>query len=254
MLATLQAANISPSQLILDLGHVGVYRGLTQQLELSEQLATDLFNSVQHGSFPDVQALLSNVAAAQQQGTAEQLRALMNLRGDQSIVSNARKAFAEAPQAVMEALDTLQAVVDGVHRTHPEIGFNIDLAELRGYSYHTGVLFAAYTHAGDELARGGRYDAVGAAFGHPRPATGFSGDMKRLADTMSDTDQREDAIFVSADLVDQAWQEIIRLRRQGERVVTGLDGLDGQLESSACNRVLVRQGDTWTVENKDCRK
>ena len=245
MLATLQEASLQPEQLILDLGHVGVYRALVAQLDLTEDSSEALFNSVQRGSLPDVQALLRDVPAAQAHGTANMLGELMNLRGDQQVLEQARKAFAKGSADVLVALDSLQAVIDGVLITHPHIGINIDLAELRGYSYHTGVLFAAYTQAGDELARGGRYDAVGAAFGHPRPATGFSGDLKKLADAMSASTSLNNSVFVRADLINEAWPEIVRLRRSGERVLTELSDIDNQ--SSACDRNLELIDGQWTL-------
>lgn len=247
MLATLNTAELPTSQLILDLGHVGVYRGLVEQLELNDDISAELFNSVQRGSYPDVQALLSDVSSAQQAGTTEHLGQLMSLRGDQTALEHARAVFATAPSAVHEALDSLQAIVDGVVRTHHDIGFNIDLADLRGYRYHTGVVFAAYTAAGNELARGGRYDSVGAAFGHPRPATGFSGDLIILADTMVTGETESRHIFVSADLVEEAWLEIVRLRGSGERVVTELAGVATSLQTASCNRRLVRHGDGWSL-------
>ena len=248
MLATLVAAEVPLSSTILDLGHVGVYRGLTEQLELNEEQADTLFTSVQRGSLPDVRALLADVSAAKDQGSIEMLARLMKLRGDRHALATAREAFAGAPDSVNDALDTLQAVIDGVLKTHPDIGINIDLAELRGYSYHTGVLFAAYTENGRELSRGGRYDAVGAAFGHPRPATGFSCDLNVLADNMKKGVQRNNGIFVSADLVDEAWLEITRLRNSGERVVTGLAGIGQALQTGFCNRILTKQGADWTLE------
>jgi len=247
MLATLSEANIEPSQLILDVGHVGVYRALVDQLALEEDHAEALFSSVQRGSFPDVQALLSDIPKANNAGLTDMLGELMNLRGDRRVLDQARKAFAGASVRVLEAIDALQAVIDGVLITHPNIRINIDLAELRGYSYHTGVLFAAYTTGGDELARGGRYDAVGAAFGHPRPATGFSGDLKKLADAMRAAEASSNNIFVSSDLVNEAWPEIVRLRKSGERVLTELPGFDNVEQNATCNRNLERQNGKWIL-------
>lgn len=247
MLASIQEANIGPEELTLDLGHVGVLRALVAQLELSPDLSDALFNSVQRGSLPDMQALLIDVPAAINHGTAELLGELMNLRGGQQVLAQARKAFAKESPDVLAALDSLQAVIDGVLTTHPDIGINIDLAELRGYSYHTGVLFAAYTHAGVELARGGRYDAVGAAFGHPRPATGFSGDLKKLADAQSGSSSMGEGIYVSADLIDDAWPEITRLRQAGERVLTELSEIDSESQAAACNRNLEMRDGQWTL-------
>ena len=247
MLATLAEADLDVNNLTLDLGHVGVYRGLVSQLELDDGLSAALFASVQRGSYPDMQVLLANVPAVEQHGTASLLAQLMNLRGDERLIDDARHAFASAPQAVLDALNSLQAVIDGVKRTHPGVGISIDLAELRGYSYHTGVLFAAYKSDGNELARGGRYDAVGAAFGHPRPATGFSGDMKKLADELQVEVQRENGIFVTADLINEAWPEIVRLRKSGERVLTELSGMEGETQVSSCDRLLVKRSNGWTL-------
>ncbi len=247
MLATLAEASLDSANLILDLGHVGVYRGLVSQLELNDDLSASLFSSVQRGSSPDVQSLLADVPVATEQNTPLLLDRLMNMRGDEFLLGEARDAFASAPASVHEALDSLQQVIDGVRRTHPDIGIGIDLAELRGYSYHTGVLFAAYTKNGDELARGGRYDAVGAAFGHPRPATGFSGDMKTLADASRVDALGTNSIFVRAELIDEAWSEIVRLRKSGECVLTELDGMDGELQALSCDRLLVQRNDRWTL-------
>lgn len=247
MLATLAEASMEPAQLILDLGHVGVYRALVAQLELDEDSSVALFSSVQRGSFPDVQALLTDIPAAQNADTVDMLGELMNLRGDQRVLDQARQAFAGASDDVLLAIEALQAVIDGVLITHPDIRINIDLAELRGYSYHTGVLFAAYTDTGVELARGGRYDAVGAAFGHPRPATGFSGDLKKLADAMNASEASSKGIFVSASLINEAWSEIVRLRQSGERVFTELPDIDKVEQASACNRQLEQVDGQWTL-------
>lgn len=247
MLATLQEADIPPQNIILDLGHVGVYRALVERLDLDTDLSNALFSSVQRGSLPDVQALLRDVPAAQALGTAGTLGKLMSMRGDERVLAQAREAFANGSDQVLLAIDSLQAVIDGVLITHPKIKFNIDLAELRGYSYHTGVLFAAYTEGGDELARGGRYDAVGAAFGHPRPATGFSGDLKKLADAMQHQQASANSIFVSAELIDEAWSEIARLRQSGERVLTELSNGKNGSQADGCNRQLVLRDGQWAL-------
>jgi len=168
MLATLAAADYPHDDLLLDIGHVGVYRGLTENLDLSDDARARLFTAVQNGSLPDVKAITGKMRSSNQGDVSELLEQLMTLRGNETVIEKARSVFSNAPDRVRRSLDSLQAVIEGVKTTHSSIKINIDLAELRGYSYHTGVLFAAYTHDGIELSRGGRYDAVGAAFGHPR--------------------------------------------------------------------------------------
>ncbi len=247
MLATLGEAGYQQNDLLLDIGHVGVYRGLTESLDLSNDSRAQLFSAVQNGSLPDVKAIAGSMSDSNQSDVSALLEQLMTLRGDESIVERARTAFSNAPDRVQQSLDSLQAVIEGVKRTHPGIKVNIDLAELRGYSYHTGVLFAAYTHDGVELSRGGRYDAVGAAFGHARPATGFSGDLKKLAGDAASTSESASGIFVAADDVTDAWSEIVKLRSEGYRVVTQLGGNEQTAQMLNCDRQLVRQGDQWLV-------
>jgi len=249
MLAAVSQTDLSNDELLLDLGHVGVYRGLLEQLHLNDTEAQTLFKYVQRGSIPDVQNFLqSDLSSKPDSGAAARLVAFMNSRGDADLILQARESLAQGSDMVGDALSELQSIVTGVRETHPEIKINIDLAELRGYRYHTGVLFTAYTHDGVELARGGRYDAVGAAFGHARPATGFSGDLKKLAAFCSDTTNNGQAIFVSADSVSTAWSEIVRLRAAGERVVTALDDENSNDLLSDCNRQLIASDGRWELK------
>jgi ATP phosphoribosyltransferase regulatory subunit len=75
----------------------------------------------------------------------------------------------------------LDKTVRALKRRFPKLPVHVDLAELRGYRYQTGMVFAAFAPGhGRELARGGRYDGVGREFGVPRPATGFSADLNEL--------------------------------------------------------------------------
>ncbi len=246
MLATLAEADYAQDNLLLDIGHVGVYRGLTEHLDLTDDASDQLFKAVQNGSLPDVKAITSSVSG-NKLNAAALVEQLMTLRGDDSVIATARAVFAAAPMRVQQSLDSLQAVVDGIKSTHSGIKINIDLAELRGYSYHTGVLFAAYTHDGIELSRGGRYDAVGAAFGHPRPATGFSGDIKKLAANGTAPDDSANGVFVAAEHISDAWAEIVKLRSDGYRVVTQLAGNEQTAQTLNCDRQLVQQGTEWTL-------
>jgi ATP phosphoribosyltransferase regulatory subunit len=89
--------------------------------------------------------------------------------------------LARLGSAVDECLDTLHKAVRALKRRFPKVPVHVDLAELRGYRYQTGMVFAAFAPGhGRELARGGRYDGVGREFGVPRPATGFSADLNEL--------------------------------------------------------------------------
>ena len=105
----------------------------------------------------------------------------MELNGAPAVLQQARAELAELGDEVHQALDLLQALVEDLQQQAPAVPIHIDLAELRGYRYQTGMVFAAYVPGqGRELARGGRYDGVGAAYGCARPATGFSADINEL--------------------------------------------------------------------------
>lgn len=257
MLDSLSEAGQQPRDVLLDVGHVGVYRGLVQSLELDVEQERALFDGVQRGSVPDVLDWASGVdASVDQQKIMSMLTQLMTLNGDGSIVSSAKQILSDASEEVQNALQNLDDLLMGVRATHPDVQFNIDLAELRGYQYHTGVLFAAYTLEGIELARGGRYDAVGAAFGHARPATGFSGDLKTLAKARTEagsnvqesTKQTAHGVLVDASLVASAWSEITRLKKAGERVVVELPNVMQRADHVLCDRRLVSIGGEWQLQ------
>jgi ATP phosphoribosyltransferase regulatory subunit len=177
MLQGLSACGVKAVQ--LDIGHVGVYRALAQEAGLSGELEHQLFGALQAKDGSAVAVLTAGLPITLRDAFA----ALPQLYGDRSVLAEAR---ARLPQlaAVESALDTLELLDRGL--VNVEAAY--DLAELRGYGYHSGVVFAAYTggrsHA---IAQGGRYDEVGRVFGRARPATGFSLDLRELAIASSDT-------------------------------------------------------------------
>ncbi|HUS24167.1 MAG TPA: ATP phosphoribosyltransferase regulatory subunit [Candidatus Binatia bacterium] len=177
MLETLRRAGVRRPH--LDLGHVGIYRSLAGGLRLTADDEAALFDIVRRKSRPDLEQL----AARQRRGRPliEALAQLMDLNGDPGVIARARRALRGASPAVGEALARLDATARSLRREFRGLPIHVDLAELRGYRYQTGVVFAAFADGhGRELARGGRYDGVGREFGVPRPATGFSADLNEL--------------------------------------------------------------------------
>ncbi|NNG12218.1 MAG: ATP phosphoribosyltransferase regulatory subunit, partial [Halobacteria archaeon] len=125
-----------------------------------------------------------------------------------------------------------------------------DLAELRGYNFHTGMVFAVFVLGrGQEIARGGRYNDIGKVFGGARPATGFSMDLKTLVDLDTrEYDLSDGAIFSPADS-DPALIDTVRaLRAAGERVLFDLPGQNGDAAAMGCNRVIVHEDGAWVVK------
>jgi len=246
MLETVMLAGMSVDQLVLDLGHVGVYRALKNELPLTPEKEAQLFAAMQRGSVPDVNVLLSDMSL--QETTVQRIQALMSLRGDASIIETASEQLAGASDGVQTALETLRCVVKVVRASYPGLSLHIDLAELRGYRYHTGILFAVHDRNGNELARGGRYDDIGKAFGHARPATGFSGELKRLADRVDAKPLiRDGGIFAAVSERDDQSQVIRELRAAGERVVCALPDSKMDIRSASCERELVYDDGNWTV-------
>jgi ATP phosphoribosyltransferase regulatory subunit len=177
MLETLKRAAVP--QVYLDLGHVGIYRAIAAKLELDADDESALFAILQRKSQPD----LAEFGRAQRLAgkPLDALAQLMELNGDASVLKQARATLARLGAAVDEGLGTLDKTVRALRRKFPKVPVHVDLAELRGYRYQTGMVFAAYAPGhGRELARGGRYDGVGREFGVPRPATGFSADLNEL--------------------------------------------------------------------------
>ncbi|MEX0615645.1 MAG: ATP phosphoribosyltransferase regulatory subunit, partial [Methylophaga sp.] len=125
----------------------------------------------------------------------------------------------------------------------PDLRVNFDLAELRGYHYHTGVVFAAYqANSAQAIALGGRYDDIGEDFGYAQPATGFSLDLKKLVTQFPENgDSRDKISVVWAD--DNAQHDTVRsLREAGQIVIYDLPG-----QNSACNKQLIQQNGHWQV-------
>lgn len=246
MLDTILLADIEPRHLLLDLGHVGVFAALADAAILAPALVDDVFAALQNGAVPELEALLTS---ADNNPAALCLAKLPALRGDATVIEKARASL-EMTAGVTSALRRLEKVIAAIQQTHPDINIHVDLSELRGYRYHTGMLFGLYDMAGFELARGGRYDDIGEAFGHSRPATGFSGDLVRLAETGTATFAATavSGVFVEASAATDAWPTIKSLRDAGERVVVALPGTAESAEASACNRTLVKLDDRWTVQ------
>jgi ATP phosphoribosyltransferase regulatory subunit len=177
MLETLKRAAVP--NVHLDLGHVGIYRAIATRLGLAADDEAALFDILQRKSQPD----LAGFGRAQrlEPKALAALGHLMDLNGDATVLKRARQSLAKLGTAVGRCLDTLEQTVRALRRRFPKMPVHVDLAELRGYRYQTGMVFAAFAPGhGRELARGGRYDGVGREFGVPRPATGFSADLNEL--------------------------------------------------------------------------
>jgi len=244
MLATLEQAGIQP--VTLDLGHVGVFRGLMDQCGLDQSQENELFDILQRKSMPD----LSKWIQGQQldQALADMLLALAELNGGEEVLSTAKVALAKANKDVLDAIEYIQNTLSALKNTISDLHVHIDLAELHGYHYKTGLVFAAYeTQTGREISRGGRYDNIGEAFGRSRPATGFSADLKTLSSIGEYQVTVPKSILAPANQNAALLQTVSDLRQQGEVVITALNDTQCNAEALGCDRVLIEDGSEWKV-------
>jgi len=131
----------------------------------------------------------------------------------------------------------------------PERSLYLDLAELSGYHYYTGAVFSAFVPGhGRAVAKGGRYDGIGKAFGRDRAATGFGADLRQLAQISGWPDQPVSGILAPDTKDPGLYEEVARLRADGERVVFRFPDGDGTAAALGCDRVLVQKNGRWVVQ------
>ncbi len=230
----------------MDLGHVGIYRGLAKAAGLSGEVERSLFDALQRKAVDEVAELTEDLPHE----LASMLRSLAELCGGREVLDLAQGVLMDAPEDVHRALDELIAIADALELRYPELPLYFDLGELRGYHYHTGVVFAAFVPGvGQSIAQGGRYDDIGADFGRARPATGFSTDLKTLVSLGNMSLEQEISGIWAPDSHDPyLWYEVKRLRAEGQRVVQALPGQEvASAQEAGCDRQLVLSGGRWQV-------
>jgi ATP phosphoribosyltransferase regulatory subunit len=248
------------SRVRIDLCHVGIVPAL---LSLHGPVAgldeEDLYALLQGKDVPGLAEALSDAPYVLRNA----LLALTGLHGrigssagDDQSGGTANDALARARQVLPEggaipaALDQLaRLAASPIWQRWPGVELSVDLADLRGYRYHNGITFAAYVEQVPyAIARGGRYDDVGQAFGRARPATGFSLELRALAELLPAADP---VAAIRAPWSDDAGllDTIAGLRAAGEIVIQSLPGSEDEQQEFACDREL-RPGDDgrWLVQ------
>lgn len=236
LLAALAAAGLG--QVRVSLGHVGLFRALSAAAAVSEAVERPLFRALRAKDVPTLAQLTEGLDATWR----DAFMRLPELYGDASVIAAARRELPDLA-GVHQALDELDALV----RVNGGADLAVDLSDLRGFSYHTGAVFAAYVGGqAQAVALGGRYDNTGAVFGRARPATGFSLDLRRILASLPEPAVRSGILAPLAD--DPALgARIAALRAAGERVVVAFPGQNGARGESGCDRLLVEQAGEWTI-------
>ncbi|MFT7286630.1 MAG: ATP phosphoribosyltransferase regulatory subunit [Halieaceae bacterium] len=243
MLAMLDTAGIAAADgLTLDLGHGDIFGHVLAACQVpDDDQEAAIFGALQRKSRPDLEPLLASLP----EPGARWLDALLDMHGGLDVLDRAEALFADEAPVVSAALAQLRELASALQRRYPGLQLYIDLAELRGYHYHTGVVFAVYAPGlGEALARGGRYDNVGAVYGRARPATGFATDLRLLAGQVSVPDLREAAI--AAPCIEDAalLARIGELRSGGETVIVSLGGI----ADPRCTRELTMIDGHWQLQ------
>ncbi|NQW69726.1 MAG: ATP phosphoribosyltransferase regulatory subunit [Betaproteobacteria bacterium] len=244
LLKTLELAGLS--KVYLDLSHAGILMGILDGQDLEKESIESLYDILQSKDRPRLGQWSKCLPAK----TIEALMALTELNGPcAQVIANTKKLLPEHV-AIDKALSDLSRLVDSSARLSKNLELSIDLSDLRGYQYHSGVMFAAYIDKLPQpIARGGRYDHVGQAFGRSRPATGFSLDLLTLANL---SPIKVHKLAIAAPWIDDAAlnASITQLRNVGEVVIQVSTG--GLIESAEyqCDRELVKQGNAWEVVQK----
>ena len=241
MLEALELSGIGPVH--LDMGHVGIFRALARRAALSHEQEIVLHEALQRKARVEVRELLDDWGIDVPHAVA--LTALVDLDGDPAILERAGRELAGGGEAVERGLGDLARLAGAVRARRPDVDLHVDLAELRGYRYHTGFVFAALVPGyGREVARGGRYDEIGSVFGRARSATGFSADLKTVIALQASSEE-----WVDEDIVTAPWSDdpamlaaVRTLRSHGERVIQRLPG-----EVARGTRCLVWRGGRWVV-------
>ncbi len=231
MVASLTRAGIS--RLHVDLGHPGIYRALTEKSGLNAEDSEALFHAVQQKDAPRAREL-----------GGENVAALTAMNGPRDVIATARKSLPGLPAiaAALNSLDRLATLV-----ASPGVEISVDLAELGGFHYESGLVFAAFAPGSpDAIARGGRYDEVGATFGRARPATGFTMDLRQLA-ALAPRPPAGERILAPA-LEDASLRQAIdKLREAGNVVIREMPGTEGHRGELGCERRLEMKDGKWRV-------
>ena len=233
---SLAIAGVAASR--IDIGHMGLFRALAAAASLTGDKEVQLYDMLQTKDVPALTDFLADVPEPQRAA----LLALPRLYGDRTVLERARAMLPAIPD-VVRALDELERLA----QAFTDLPVSFDLADLRGYHYHSGMVLAAYADGvPGAIALGGRYDLIGESFGRGRPATGFSLDLRLLARGVDEIPEAGAILAPSGELAGLK-AAIDRLRARGEVVIASLPGHQGTWSEAGCDRQLVQRGGEWLV-------
>ncbi|PIE43561.1 MAG: ATP phosphoribosyltransferase regulatory subunit [Gammaproteobacteria bacterium] len=229
----------------VDLSHAGIVKGVLVAAGVTGELRRALLDALTRKSVPDIEVITQS--GDLQSGIAGQIKTLPLLIGDARVLTKAREIFRHSDSSILDALSQLEVMGAAISRLYPSISLSFDLCELRGYHYHTGLVFTGYgDSSGSVLAKGGRYDSIGEDFGRARPATGFSVDLKSLV-KFSGSSTSTGKIYAPPVDDTSLHRAVARLRNK-EIVIQGFEGDSATPQAMGCDRQLVKTDGKWQVK------
>lgn len=252
MLESLQALGMK--DITLDLGHIGILKSVFGHF--SEQEKNELTDIFCRKCKQDLALFFEKKDVAQIQ--ARSLAQLLTLVGEPSVLKTASATFSDDATDQSSDYSKAQGYIahlsqlsEQIAAQYPDVNIYIDLAETRGYDYHTGCVFAAYTsNCSQMIAKGGRYDGLAERYGKARAATGFTIDLQQMAQVLDETSSEFELIF--APIIDAGSEQsallsakIKALRSQGYVIVQALN--EGETAPAHCHRQLVLNNQSWEI-------
>lgn len=238
MIKSLQLLGLK--DLHIDFSHVGIFESLVKHAELDAGLEQALFSALQSKDKSAVTLLVNKLDTQTQQAFIK----LVELNGDANMLAEAAKVLPPFDD-IHQALNDLRAIANHLADLDVQVGF--DLSELRGYHYHSGIVFAAYAHGyAGPIALGGRYDEVGVAFGRARPATGFSLDLRGAVLALAPA-QVKKAILAPGGNDASLLAAIESLRSSGQIVIQAFPNMASHVDELGCDHILELKQGEWCV-------
>lgn len=201
----------------INLGSVDFFGGIVDRIELPGGQLDELKDLLNLKDQSGLERLIGTLPFDDRRKNI--LRSIPHLTGGRSVLEEARRIIRN-PRSVA-ALDHLE----GIYAIFEQLGLaghlTLDLGEIRGFDYYTGILFRIYVpELGFEIASGGRYDGLPATFGEDIPAVGFSFSLDRLEQITAGRIAVEESSPVS--LTGPAeFRQALEMRKQGKAVRLG---------------------------------
>jgi len=246
LLEVLTAAGIKG--VTLELGHMGLFHAICENAEFDEGFETRVLEMLLMKNATGLEEFLADSHVFFE--VKQHLLALLELNGSEKVLANARATLKGAPSLVDQALDDIECLVSLIRDRIDVADVHIDLAELRGYRYHTGIMFAAYTPSmGRAIAWGGRYNNISKLSDFPRSATGFSTDLKVIASLSPEKVATQVRVLAPSGNDPELVQAVNDYRNAGYTVIQELPGQCGGAVELGCEKQLAKADGNWQLKN-----